>query len=62
MPLSFVYCLLIVTDGDYAEVADDQLLSDELGREIGDDENYWEATDCMEMEGLWMFDREAAMK
>lgn len=49
--------LLIVTARDHAEVAEDGCMAEELGREVGEDENYWEATDCSEMPGLWMFER-----
>jgi len=47
--------LLIVGNENRAEVASDNDLSNALGRELREDENYWESTDVRTMLGRWKF-------
>lgn len=52
--------LLIVGNAKRTEVSEDDTLSQELGRDLGEYENYWGMTDTKRMShGEWKFERDA---
>jgi hypothetical protein len=46
--------LYVVCNGDGYKISDDETLSEKLGRELEEGENFWEMTPCEEMNnGQW---------